>query len=75
LHEQIDDLVMLTEQASETGDQFEQTLTQSVNDYLVQRCLNELPELDEGLVRSWIKLDAGLNAQGLAFWWQYKRAA
>lgn len=75
LHEQIDDLVMLTEQASEAGDAFEQTLTQSVNDYFVQRCLNELPELDDNLVKNWIKLDADLNAQGLAFWWQYKRAA
>lgn len=75
LHEQIDDLVMLTEKASEAGDQFETKLTDSVNEYLVRRCLNELPELDEDTVRHWIKLDADLNAQGLAFWWQHKRAA
>ncbi len=75
LHEQIDDLVMLTEQAFENSDTAEKKLKQSVEDYLVNRCCNELKDLSEDVARQWLTLDAQLNAQGLAFWWQHKRTA
>jgi len=75
LHEQIDDFVLLTEKASETGDEFENTLARQITEYLVRRCLNEIDGLDEQTARHWLKLDANLNAQGLVFWWQNKRAA
>ena len=75
LHEQIDDFVMLTQQASESPDAFEHTLLELITDYLAQRCHNELPELDRSLIRDWVQLDAVLNAQGLVYWWQHKRVA
>ena len=73
LHEQIDDYVMLTQKASDAGDQFEAVLAKELNRYLVRRCMNELSSVDEETARHWIKLDADLNAQGLVFWWQHKR--
>ena len=73
LHEQIDDYIMLTENAADTGDQFEATLAEELNEYLVCRCTNELNNVDENTARHWLKLDANLNAQGLAFWWQHRR--
>lgn len=75
LHEQIDDFVMLTQQASEEAADadFEPLLSERVYEYLVQRCLNELPDIQEKTARHWLKMDAKLNAQGLAFWWQYRR--
>ena len=79
LHEQIEDFVMLTQQASEICNgqrqKFEENLKQSVEDYLVKRCCNELSDMSESVARKWLQLDAQLNAQGLAFWWQYKRSA
>ncbi|MFT4634742.1 MAG: glyoxylase-like metal-dependent hydrolase (beta-lactamase superfamily II) [Arenicella sp.] len=75
LHEQIDDYVMLTQKAADSGDQFEVELAINLNDYLVRRCMNELSNVDEATARHWIKLDADLNAQGLVFWWQHKRTA
>jgi glyoxylase-like metal-dependent hydrolase (beta-lactamase superfamily II) len=75
LHEQIDDFVMLTQQAADSGDDFAETLSHDINEYLVRRCLNELDDIDEAVARHWLKLDADLNAQGLAFWWQHKRVA
>ena len=72
LHEQIDDFVSLTQQCSEYSN-FEQQLSEQLLDYLVRRCLNELPSIEEEIVRHWLKLDAQLNAQGLVFWWQYRR--
>ncbi|GAA6137869.1 MBL fold metallo-hydrolase [Arenicella sp. 4NH20-0111] len=76
LHEQIDDFVMLTQQAAE-GDEasFETRLASSITEYLVRRCSNELPTVDKTVIDKWIGLDANLNAQGLAFWWQRKHAA
>ncbi len=74
LHEQIDDYVRLTEKASAAGEQFEAVLSKELNDYLVRRCMNELSDVSEETARRWLKLDAGLNAQGLAFWWTHKRA-
>ena len=76
LHEQIDDYVMLTQQAAENDDEdLETTLSASIKDYLIRRCQNELPDLSTETIEQWLSLDANLNAQGLAFWWQYKRAA
>ncbi|MBL4672216.1 MAG: MBL fold metallo-hydrolase [Arenicella sp.] len=75
LHEQIDDYVMLTQKAADSGDQFETVLARELNQYLVRRCLNEIDSIDETTARHWIKLDADLNAQGLVFWWQHKRSA
>jgi len=62
LHEQIDDYVMLTQQAADSGDQFEEVLAKELNEYLVRRCMNELTDIDQETVRHWIKLDADLNA-------------
>ncbi|MEM7360902.1 MAG: MBL fold metallo-hydrolase [Pseudomonadota bacterium] len=74
LHEQIDDYVMLTQQAAETpGDAFEESLGKELYEYLVRRAMNELESVSEDVIRHWLKLDAGLNAQGLAFWWQHRR--
>ncbi len=79
LHEQIDDYVMLTQKAADSGEgsgeEFEENLSNELTNYLVRRCLNEITGIDESLARKWITLDAGLNAQGLAFWWQHKRSA
>jgi len=75
LHEQIDDFVVLTEQAAEADDEFEPQLVDSITDYLVRRCLNEVDGIDENLAKQWLSLDAKLNAQGLAFWHQHRRTA
>ncbi len=75
LHEQIDDYVMLTQKAADTTQEFEANLAKELNEYLVRRCVNELDGVDEQTARHWIKLDADLNAQGLAFWWKHKRLA
>jgi len=73
LHEQIDDFVMLTQKATETDD-IEGKLSTELTEYLVRRCVNEVEGIDDATARHWLKLDAHLNAQGLAFWWQHKRA-
>ena len=75
LHEQIDDFVMLTQQAADNTDNFEAELSKRITDYLVRRCVNEIEGISEQTAHHWLKLDANLNAQGLAFWWQHKRAA
>ncbi len=73
LHEQIDDYVALTEIA--VKEQKEDQLGKIIEDYLVTRATNELPNLEAETARHWLKLDANLNAQGLSFWWHHKRAA
>ena len=73
LHEQVDDYVMLTEKAANAGDQINSVLEAELTEYLVRRCLNELDNVDEQTAREWISMDAKLNAQGLAFWWQHRR--
>lgn len=73
LHEQIDDYVMLTQQAADHGDEFEKVLTHELYEYLVRRCMNELEGIGEKVVRHWLRLDSNLNAQGLVFWWTHKR--
>ena len=79
LHEQIDDYVMLTQQTAEktqdTDNDIEQSLSNTIKEYLVRRCSNELPELEVQTIEKWVTLDANLNAQGLAFWWQHRRTA
>lgn len=72
LHEQIDDFVRLTQQCSEDRN-FEQLLNEQLLEYLVRRCMNELSSIEETTARHWLKMDAQLNAQGLVFWWQYRR--
>lgn len=74
LHEQIDDFVMLTQKAADSDENFSQILNHDILEYLVRRCLNELNDINEDIVRKWLKLDAELNAQGLVHWWQHKRA-
>ena len=74
LHEQIEDFVMLTQKAAELqGGPFESSLSEMIEEYLIRRCQNELPELDTDTIKNWVGLDANLNAQGLAFWWQHRR--
>lgn len=73
LHEQIDDFVMLTQQVSEVDCDLTETLEMDLTDYLVTRCMNEVSHIDEKTALHWIKMDARLNAQGLAFWWENKR--
>ena len=76
LHEQIDDYVMLTQQAADSdAGELEANLASTLRNYLIRRCQNELPELSRDTINQWVGLDADLNAQGLAFWWQHKRAA
>ena len=72
LHEQIDDFVRLTQQCSENTN-FEQLLGEQLLEYLVRRCMNELSSIEQETARHWLKMDAQLNAQGLVFWWQYRR--
>ncbi len=73
LHEQIDDFVMLTDQAADSGGDLTKTLEEKLNDYLVRRCLNEVDTISEATAQEWIGLDAKLSAQGLAFWHEHRR--
>lgn len=73
LHEQIDDFVKITAKAAEMEGDLEQNITQQLTEYAVRRCLNEVEGISEQQVRHWVKLDAALNAQGLAFWWNHRR--
>lgn len=73
LHEQIDDYVMLTEKAAESGPDLLKTLSAELKAYSMRRCKNEIPSLDDATIEQWLGLDSELNAQGLAFWWQHKR--
>ena len=75
LHEQIDDLVALTEQTANRQEDFTEDLQNKVFDYLCRRAANELPTADSNTLAQWLKFDAILNAQGLAYWWQNARAA
>ena len=73
LHEQIDDYVMLTDQAADSDGELAEVIEKKLNDYLVRRCLNEIDTITEATAKEWIHLDAKLNAQGLAFWHQHRR--
>lgn len=74
LHEQIDDFIILTEQCSQE-ENFAETLTERLLNYLTVRCMNEIPSITGETVRKVLALDAKLNAQGLVFWWQNRREA
>ena len=65
---------MLTQQCSEQTN-FEEELTKQITNYLIQRCINEIPQISQQIAQDWLQLDAKLNAQGLAYWWQYRRDA
>ena len=73
LHEQVEDYISLAEQAAGAGDKMATVLGEELTEYSVRRCLNELDNIDEKTARDWIDMDAKLNAQGLAFWWQQRR--
>ena len=74
LHEQIDDYVLLTKQAADGyEDSFESRLSESLYTYLIRRAKNELTDVSSKTIQHWLKLDANLNAQGLAFWWKHRR--
>ena len=73
LHKQIDDYVMLTDQAADSDGELAETLEKTLTDYLTRCCLNEIDTIDEATAKEWIHLDAKLNAQGLAFWHQHRR--
>lgn len=75
LHEQIDDYVALTQQVAETTseDTFETTLAEELFAYSVRRGRNELETVSQDDLEKWLTLDSKLSAQGLAFWWQYRR--
>jgi len=85
LHEQIDDMVMMTEQAAgelsveddkeKQEQEFVAKLSDKLSNYYLARCQNELPDLEPSVIEEWLQFDAPLNAQGLVFWWQYRRAA
>ena len=75
LHEQIDDLCRLTEAASQSGEKMTEDLANRIRDYAITRATNELPSFDQATIAQWVELDSTLNAQGLAFWWQHRRAA
>ncbi len=73
LHEQIDDYVMLTQQIAESDtDDFAAELGTELHQYLIRRAENELPSVSQETIEHWTKMDALLNAQGLAFWWQHR---
>jgi len=73
LHEQIDDFVMLTDKAADSGNNLLSTLEHDITEYLVRRCLNEIDSISETTAREWITLDARLNAQGLVYWHENRR--
>jgi glyoxylase-like metal-dependent hydrolase (beta-lactamase superfamily II) len=76
LHEQIDDYVMMTQQAaSDESVNLETALSDELYQYSIRRAQNELSTVSLETIQHWVKLDSNLSAQGLAFWWQYRRAA
>lgn len=76
LHEQIDDYVMMTQQAADRdSENFESILSADVYAYSIRRAENELQTISSDTIKHWVKLDSMLSAQGLAFWWQHRRTA
>lgn len=81
LHQQIDDFVALTENAAEQispdhlPEKLEQALTASITSYLHDKCAEVLPSIDDATRKLWIDFDAKLDAQGLSFWYQHRRAS
>ena len=60
-------------QRPELNKKFEQLLFDELREYTVRRAQNELSTVNEETIRHWVGLDSKLNAQGLAFWWQFRR--
>ena len=60
-------------QRPELNEKFEQRLFDELREYAVRRAQNELSTVSEDTIRHWVSLDSKLNAQGLAFWWQFRR--
>ncbi len=76
LHEQIDAMVEITQlaaQRTELGPRFESELSAQILQYLLERCHTVFPAASEADLQEWLPFDAELNAQGLAFWWRYRR--
>ncbi|MEM8499250.1 MAG: MBL fold metallo-hydrolase [Pseudomonadota bacterium] len=76
LHEQIDAMVEMTETAAEQtalGPAFESELSAQILQYLLERCRAVFPAASEADMQEWLPFDAELNAQGLAFWWRFRR--
>lgn len=69
--EPADDLEL--NQRPELNKKFEQRLFDELREYTVRRAQNELSTVSEETIRHWVGLDSKLNAQGLAFWWQFRR--
>lgn len=77
LHEQIDAMVEMTQITAERtglGPSFESELSEKFLHYLLARCRALLPSASEADMQEWLPYDAQLNAQGLAFWWRYRRS-
>ena len=75
LHEQIDDYVMMAQQAADQDiENLEANLSRELYAYSVRRAENELDTVSSETIKHWVKLDSKLSAQGLAFWWQHRRA-
>ncbi|MBX2848197.1 MAG: MBL fold metallo-hydrolase [Acidiferrobacterales bacterium] len=72
LHEQIDNFVLMTEQCSQLSN-FESALTQQISNYVAQRCVTELPMIDQEVAQDCLQMDSKLSAQGLVYWWQNRR--
>jgi glyoxylase-like metal-dependent hydrolase (beta-lactamase superfamily II) len=74
LHEKIDDYVRLTQIVAERDpEDFAKELGQELFEHLTQCAKNELSTVSDETIEHWVKMDAFLDAQGLAFWWQYRR--
>lgn len=76
LHEQIDAMVEMTRVAAEhteLGPTFESELSAQILQYLLVRCRAVFPAASEADMQEWLPFDAELNAQGLAFWWRFRR--
>lgn len=69
---QISDYVRLAQECAEhsaTEAAFQSKLPRVLHKYSMDRAHQFLPELDEKTIEEWTELDATLNAQGLAIWW------
>ncbi len=78
LHAQIDAMIEMTQVAAEQsglGADFESQLSAKILEYLLERCRAAVPTVSDDDMQKWLPFDAELNAQGLAFWWRYRRNA
>lgn len=76
LHEQIDDLVMMTQAHTQNieaakmlhNQELENTLGNAIRDYWTTRLLNRGTDLGENDIAKYLSMDAQLDAQGLLVW-------